>query len=42
METAGFIIIIGVLFSFGAWLWYYASIGKRINMEEKSKEKNNI
>jgi hypothetical protein len=28
METAGFIIIIGVLFSFGAWLWYYASIGK--------------
>jgi hypothetical protein len=28
METAGFIIIIGVLFSFGAWLWYYVSIKK--------------
>jgi hypothetical protein len=29
METAGFIIIIiGVLFSFGALLWYYTLIGK--------------
>ncbi|MBN8209110.1 hypothetical protein JI666_10175 [Bacillus sp. NTK071] len=31
---------IGGIFSLGAFIWYYASLGKRISKEEKEAEKD--
>ncbi len=27
--------LVGGVIAFGAWIWYYASLGKRISAEEK-------
>lgn len=41
MESAVFwITTIGGLLSFGAWIWYYASLGERISKEEKEAGKD--
>lgn len=31
---------IGGLLALGSWCWYYASLGKRISIEEKEKNKD--
>ncbi|WP_335872720.1 hypothetical protein [Bacillus sp. 2205SS5-2] len=41
MEGVAFwVTAIGGILSFGAFIWYYASLGKRISIEEKEAERD--
>ncbi|MEH7402892.1 hypothetical protein V7148_18120 [Gottfriedia acidiceleris] len=37
---AFWISTIGGILALGAWIWYYSSLGKRINQEEKEAGKD--
>ncbi|MFF3023470.1 hypothetical protein ACFVRR_12585 [Gottfriedia sp. NPDC057948] len=37
---AFWISTIGGILTLGAWIWYYSSLGKRINQEEKEAGKD--
>lgn len=34
------IITAGGILAFGAWIWYYASLGRRISAEEKEARRD--